>query len=125
MDVQEVLQRAAQAKDAGSQRLCMGAAWRNPKHRHMQAITEIVSGVCAMGLETCMTLGMLIAQQAQHLAEAGLDYYNHNLDSSPEYYERVITARTFEARLETLENVRAAGIGGMLRWHRRHGRDTR
>ena len=110
MDVQHVQQRAAQAKDAGSQRFCMGAAWRNPKDRDMPAIVEIVKGVRAMGLETCMTLGMLTPKQAGMLAEAGLDYYNHNIDSSPEYYERVITTRTFEDRLETLENVRAAGI---------------
>src|SRR6187399_1738196 len=110
MDVQAVLQRAAQAKDAGSQRFCMGAAWRNPKDRDMPAIVEIVKGVSAMGLETCMTLGMLTPQQADKLAEAGLDYYNHNIDSSPEYYERVISTRSFEDRLETLGNVRAAGI---------------
>jgi biotin synthase len=110
MDVQAVLQRAAQAKDAGSQRFCMGAAWRNPKDRDMPAIVEIVQGVRAMGLETCMTLGMLTPGQAGQLAEAGLDYYNHNIDSSPEYYERVISTRTFADRLDTLANVRAAGI---------------
>jgi biotin synthase len=110
MAVQQVLQRAAQAKDAGSQRFCMGAAWRNPKDRDMPAIVEIVRGVRAMGLETCMTLGMLTPAQAKVLAEAGLDYYNHNIDSSPEYYERVITTRRFEDRLDTLDNVRAAGI---------------
>ena len=110
LDVQEVLQRAAQAKDAGSQRFCMGAAWRNPKDRDMPAIVEIVEGVRAMGLETCMTLGMLTPQQAGQLAEAGLDYYNHNIDSSPEYYERVISTRTFQDRLDTLGHVRAAGI---------------
>jgi biotin synthase len=110
LDVQEVLQRAAQAKDAGSQRFCMGAAWRNPKDRDMAAIAEIVRGVRAMGLETCMTLGMLTPSQADQLAEAGLDYYNHNIDSSPEYYERVITTRSFQDRLDTLEHVRAAGI---------------
>ncbi|KRA82725.1 biotin synthase BioB [Altererythrobacter sp. Root672] len=110
LDAQEVLQRAAQAKDAGSQRFCMGAAWRNPKDRDMPAIVEIVKGVRAMGLETCMTLGMLTPKQAGQLAEAGLDYYNHNIDSSPEYYERVITTRTMGDRLETLSNVRAAGI---------------
>jgi len=110
MDVQAVLQRAAQAKDAGSQRFCMGAAWRNPKDRDMPAIVEIVKGVRAMGLETCMTLGMLTPSQADRLAEAGLDYYNHNIDSSPEYYERVISTRTFADRLDTLANVRAAGI---------------
>jgi biotin synthase len=110
MGVQEVLQRAAQAKDAGSQRFCMGAAWRNPKDRDMPAIVEIVRGVRAMGLETCMTLGMLTPPQADQLAEAGLDYYNHNIDTGPEYYERVITTRRLEDRLETLDNVRAAGI---------------
>ncbi|MCB5424688.1 biotin synthase BioB [Altererythrobacter sp. CC-YST694] len=110
MDVREVLQSAARAKNAGSQRFCMGAAWRNPKERDMPAIVEIVKGVRAMGLETCMTLGMLSPKQADMLAEAGLDYYNHNIDSSPEYYERVITTRTMQDRLDTLENVRSAGI---------------
>jgi biotin synthase len=110
MDVREVLQSAARAKDAGSQRFCMGAAWRNPKDRDMPSIVAIVKGVREMGLETCMTLGMLTPAQAGQLAEAGLDYYNHNIDSSPEYYERVITTRSFADRLETLENVRAAGI---------------
>ncbi|KPL67351.1 biotin synthase [Erythrobacter sp. SG61-1L] len=110
MDVREVLQSAARAKDAGSQRFCMGAAWRNPKDRDMPAIVEIVQGVRAMGLETCMTLGMLSPKQAAMLAEAGLDYYNHNIDSSPEYYERVITTRTMQDRLNTLDNVRSAGI---------------
>lgn len=110
MDVQQVLQSAAQAKDHGSQRFCMGAAWRNPKDRDMPKIVEIVKGVRAMGLETCMTLGMLTPRQADVLAAAGLDYYNHNIDSSPEYYERVISTRTMDERLDTLENVRAAGI---------------
>jgi biotin synthase len=110
MDVREVLQSAAQAKDAGSQRFCMGAAWRNPKDRDMPAIVEIVKGVRAMGMETCMTLGMLTPKQAEMLAEAGLDYYNHNIDTSPERYGDVITTRSFEERLETLDNVRSAGI---------------
>ena len=110
MDVREVLQSAAQAKDAGSQRFCMGAAWRNPKDRDMPAIVEIVKGVRAMGLETCMTLGMLTPGQAGMLAEAGLDYYNHNIDSSPEYYERAVTTRTMTDRLDTLGHVRDAGI---------------
>lgn len=110
MDVQAVLQRAAQARDAGSQRFCMGAAWRNPKDRDMPAIVAIVKGVRAMGLETCMTLGMLTPEQADMLAEAGLDYYNHNIDSSPEYYERVISTRSMDDRLDTLGHVRAAGI---------------
>lgn len=110
MDVQAVLQAAAQAKDAGSQRFCMGAAWRNPKDRDMPTIVQIVAGVRAMGLETCMTLGMLTPKQAAMLSEAGLDYYNHNIDSSPEYYERVISTRTMADRLDTLANVRRAGI---------------
>ncbi|WP_305095453.1 biotin synthase BioB [Croceibacterium aestuarii] len=110
MDVRAVLQSAAQAKDAGSQRFCMGAAWRNPKDRDMPKIVEIVKGVREMGLETCMTLGMLTPAQADQLAEAGLDYYNHNVDTGPEYYERVISTRSYEDRLTTLENVREAGI---------------
>ena len=110
MDVREVLQSAAQAKDNGSQRFCMGAAWRNPKQRDMPAIVEIVKGVRAMGMETCMTLGMLTPDQAGQLAEAGLDYYNHNIDTSPERYAEVITTRTMADRLETLDHVRSAGI---------------
>ncbi|QGN53723.1 biotin synthase BioB [Novosphingobium sp. Gsoil 351] len=110
MDVRSVLQAAAQAKDHGSQRFCMGAAWRNPKDRDMPALLEIVKGVRAMGLETCMTLGMLSPRQADQLAEAGLDYYNHNIDSSPEYYERAITTRMMQDRLDTLGEVRRAGI---------------
>ena len=110
MDVRQVLQSAAQAKDAGSQRFCMGAAWRNPKDRDMPKIVEIVKGVREMGLETCMTLGMLSPDQAEQLAEAGLDYYNHNVDTGPEYYDRVITTRKYEDRLTTLENVRQSGI---------------
>ena len=109
MDVQAVLQSAAQAKDHGSQRFRMGAAWRNPKDRDMPAIVEIVKGVRAMGLETCMTLG-LTPRQADMLAATGLDYYNHNIDSSPEYYERAITTRTMADRLDTLSEVRRAGI---------------
>ena len=110
MDVQAVLQAAAQAKDHGSGRFCMGAAWRNPKERDMPALIEMVKGVRQMGMETCMTLGMLSEGQAKQLAEAGLDYYNHNIDTSPENYANVITTRTFEDRIETLENVRSAGI---------------
>ncbi|WP_068074511.1 biotin synthase BioB [Novosphingobium lentum] len=110
MDPRAVLQSAAQAKDAGSQRFCMGAAWRNPKDRDMPALVEIVQGVSAMGLETCMTLGMLTPKQAGMLADAGLDYYNHNIDTAPENYGEVITTRTFEDRLETLDHVRNAGI---------------
>jgi biotin synthase len=110
MDVRAVLQSAAQARDAGSQRFCMGAAWRNPKDRDMPAIVEIVKGVRAMGLETCMTLGMLTPKQAGMLAEAGLDYYNHNIDTSPEHYAEVISTRTMDDRLQTLDHVRSAGI---------------
>jgi biotin synthase len=110
MDVQAVLQAAAQAKDHGSTRFCMGAAWRNPKDRDMGAIVAMVGGVRAMGLETCMTLGMLEPHQALRLADAGLDYYNHNIDTSPERYADVITTRSFGERLETLDAVRAAGI---------------
>ncbi|MAX00747.1 MAG: biotin synthase BioB [Sphingomonas sp.] len=110
MDVRQVLQSAAQAKDAGSKRFCMGAAWRNPKERDMPAIVEIVEGVRAMGMETCMTLGMLTPSQAAQLKEAGLDYYNHNIDTAPENYANVISTRSFEERLETLDNVRSAGI---------------
>jgi biotin synthase len=110
MDVQAVLQAAAQAKDHGSTRFCMGAAWRNPKDRDMPAVVAMVQGVRAMGLETCMTLGMLSATQAQQLADAGLDYYNHNIDTSPERYDEVITTRSFADRLDTLDAVRRAGI---------------
>jgi len=110
MDVRAVLQAAAQAKDGGSGRFCMGAAWRNPKDRDMPALIEMVKGVRAMGMETCMTLGMLSADQAKQLAAAGLDYYNHNIDTAPENYANIISTRTFEDRVETLENVRDAGI---------------
>ena len=110
MDVQAVLQSAAQAKDHGSGRFCMGAAWRNPKDKDMPALIEMVKGVRAMGMETCMTLGMLTPSQAAMLAEAGLDYYNHNIDTAPEKYAEIITTRSFQDRLDTLEAVRAAGI---------------
>jgi biotin synthase len=110
MDVQAVLQKAAEAADAGSRRFCMGAAWRNPKDRDMPAIVQIVQGVRAMGMETCMTLGMLSPAQADMLADAGLDYYNHNIDTSPERYNEIITTRTMEDRLDTLAEVRRAGI---------------
>jgi len=110
MDVDAVLASAAEAKAAGSQRFCMGAAWREPKDRDMDAVAAMVAGVKAMGLETCMTLGMLEPHQATRLAEAGLDYYNHNIDTSPEKYGDIITTRTFQDRLDTLEHVRQAGI---------------
>jgi len=110
MDVRAVLQAAAQAKDNGSTRFCMGAAWRNPKDRDIPALAEMVKGVRAMGMETCMTLGMLSPDQAKALGEAGLDYYNHNIDTSPENYANVTSTRSFADRIETLENVRSAGI---------------
>jgi len=110
MEVEAVLATARAAKAAGSQRFCMGAAWRNPKDRDMDAIVDMVAGVRAMGMETCMTLGMLTAEQARRLAEAGLDYYNHNLDTSPEHYGDIITTRTYQDRLDTLAAVRDAGM---------------
>jgi len=108
--VQVVLARAAQARDDGSERFCMGAAWRSPKDRDMDALTALVRGVKSMGLETCMTLGMLEPEQAEQLADAGLDYYNHNIDTAPEDYGRVISTRTYEDRLATLQTVRDAGM---------------
>lgn len=118
MDVEQVLTSARAAKEGGATRFCMGAAWRCPPAKAMPQLAEMISGVKAMGLETCMTLGMLSPDQATELKAAGLDYYNHNIDTSPSYYEKVVTTRTFDDRLETLENVRQAGInvccGGIL-----------
>ncbi|WP_109480045.1 biotin synthase BioB [Paraburkholderia sp. C35] len=110
MDVEAVLAAAEVAKQNGATRFCMGAAWRNPKDRHLEPIKDMIRGVKAMGLETCVTLGMLEPHQAQGLRDAGLDYYNHNLDTSPEFYGQIISTRTYEDRLETLERVRDAGI---------------
>jgi biotin synthase len=110
MDVDAVLASAAEAKAAGSQRFCMGAAWRSPKDRDMEKVCQMVAGVKAMGLETCMTLGMLSREQALQLKASGLDYYNHNIDTSPEKYGEIISTRTFADRLDTLEEVRSAGI---------------
>nr|WP_101759253.1 biotin synthase BioB [Oceanicoccus sp. KOV_DT_Chl] len=110
MEVEKVLQEAKAAKDTGATRFCMGAAWRSPKKKDMPYVTAMVKGVKEMGLETCMTLGMLTAEQATELEEAGLDYYNHNLDTSPEFYGDIITTRTYADRLNTLANVREAGI---------------
>jgi biotin synthase len=110
MGLNEVLTAAQAAKDAGATRFCMGAAWTRPKDRDLDDVVQMVEGVGALGLQTCMTLGMLEDYQAQRLAAAGLDYYNHNIDTSPEYYKDIITTRTFVERLETLEHVRAAGI---------------
>lgn len=111
MDTQSVLARAEQARKAGASRFCMGAAWRSLKDRDIEAICAMVEGVKALGLETCMTLGMLTREQAERLADAGLDYYNHNLDTSRDYYSTVTTTRTYDDRLETLEHVRESGIG--------------
>ena len=110
MDVEAVLADARAAKAAGASRFCMGAAWRNPKDKDLDTVCEMVEGVRALGMETCVTLGMLTAPQASRLKQAGLDYYNHNLDTSPEYYRHVITTRTYQDRLDTLEHVRGAGI---------------
>ncbi|MBT6578924.1 MAG: biotin synthase BioB [Cellvibrionales bacterium] len=110
MEVEKVLADARAAKETGSTRFCMGAAWRSPKDRDMPAVIAMVKGVKEMGLETCMTLGMLKPDQASALSQAGLDYYNHNLDTSPEYYGDIITTRTYQDRLDTLHHVREAGI---------------
>ena len=110
MPVDEVLEAARAAKAQGASRFCMGAAWRSPKARDMERVTTMVREVKALGLETCMTLGMLDAEQANSLKDAGLDYYNHNLDTAPEYYGKVIGTRTYQDRLDTLDNVRSAGI---------------
>jgi biotin synthase len=110
MDVQAVLADARAAKEAGASRFCMGAAWRSPKDKDLDAVCEMVEGVKALGMETCVTLGMLTAPQAARLKQSGLDYYNHNLDTSPEYYRHIISTRTYDDRLETLEHVRGAGI---------------
>ena len=110
MPLQEVLDAAQAAKAQGATRFCMGAAWRSPKPRDIERVSEMVREVKALGLETCMTLGMLDAEQAQTLESAGLDYYNHNLDSAPEFYGRIIGTRTYQDRLDTLANVREAGI---------------
>lgn len=110
LPVEEVVEAAKNAREEGATRFCMGAAWRNPTDRNLERVIEMVQAVRDLGMETCVTLGMLRAEQARRLAEAGLDYYNHNLDSSPEYYEQVISTRTYADRQETLANVRDAGI---------------
>ena len=118
MDVADVVAQAREARDGGATRYCMGAAWRNPKPRDMDAIVEMVAEVKALGLETCMTLGMLDRDQAECLSEAGLDYYNHNIDTSEAYYPNVVSTRTFSDRLQTLDHVRRSGMkvccGGIL-----------
>ena len=110
LEVEKVLETARYAKATGSTRFCMGAAWRNPKERDMPYLVQMIEGVKALGLETCMTLGMLSRDQALALKQAGLDYYNHNLDTSPEFYGEIITTRTYQERLDTLSNVREAGM---------------
>ncbi len=118
MELDEVLEAARAAKAQGASRFCMGAAWREPKDRDMEKVARMVTEVKALGMETCVTLGMLKAEQAQQLKEAGLDYYNHNVDTSPEHYGNIIGTRTYEDRLETLAHARSAGLhlcsGGIL-----------
>ena len=118
MALEEVMAAAKEAKAAGATRFCMGAAWRNPKERDMVQVIEMVKGVKSMGLETCLTLGMLDNKQVGDLKEAGLDYYNHNLDTSRDYYDKVVTTRTFDDRIDTIKRVKEAGInvcsGGIL-----------
>lgn len=118
MAVDAVLENARAAKAKGATRFCMGAAYRSPKDKQLKVVAEMIRGVRALGMETCATLGMLTPQQAHELKDAGLDYYNHNLDSSEEFYEKIITTRTFQDRLDTLDAVRSAGInvccGGIL-----------
>jgi len=110
LDVEDVVTAARRARVAGATRFCMGAAWRNPRGRNFDRVLEMVRRVRAEGLETCVTLGMLDAEQSQALKQAGLDYYNHNLDTSPEFYGEIITTRTYQDRLDTLAHVRDAGI---------------
>jgi biotin synthase len=118
MAVETVLAEARRAQQAGATRFCLGAAWRGPKDKDLEAVCEMVEGVKALGMESCVTLGMLTAAQAGRLRESGLDYYNHNLDTSPDYYRHIISTRTYQDRLDTLEAVRDAGIkvccGGIL-----------
>jgi len=110
MEVAEVKKAAQQAKEAGATRFCMGAAWRNLNDRDLDKVCQMVSEVKDLGLETCVTLGMVNSDQSKKLKEAGLDYYNHNIDTSPDYYKKIITTRKFEDRIETLNNVREAGL---------------
>ena len=110
LPIEEVIAAAKVAKDNGSSRYCMGAAWRSPKDRDIAPVVDMIKKVKAMGLETCVTLGMLTDKQTEELKDAGLDYYNHNLDTSPEYYGEVITTRTYQDRLDTIQRVRNAGM---------------
>src|SRR5690606_4366268 len=110
LEIERVLEEARAAKATGASRFCMGAAWRSPTEKDWPWVLEMVKGVKSLGLETCMTLGMLNNEQAKDLASAGLDYYNHNLDTSPEFYGKIITTRTYQDRLDTLSHVRDAGM---------------
>ena len=118
LPLDEVIAKAREAKANGASRFCMGAAWRNPTDKNLDKVIDMIIAVKGLGLESCVTLGMLTAEQSQRLKQAGLDYYNHNLDTSPEYYGDIITTRTFDDRLDTLKHVRDAGInvcsGGIL-----------
>jgi biotin synthase len=118
MPLERVLEAAYKAKQAGATRFCMGAAWRGPNSKELAGVIELVKGVRALGMETCVTLGMLRAGQAEQLKEAGLDYYNHNLDTAPDFYGSIVTTHTYQDRLDTLERVRQAGIkvccGGII-----------
>lgn len=124
MAVQEVLDKAMQAKAKGATRLCMGAAWRNPNKKDFPIVLEMVKVVRDLGMETCMTLGMLDDEQVAQLKDAGLDYYNHNLDTSEAYYSKVITTRSFQNRLDTIDKVQKAGInvcsGGIIGMGEQH-----
>ncbi len=118
MQIEQVIEEAKKAKETGASRFCMGAAWRSPREKDFQVVLEMIKAVKGLGLETCVTLGMLNGDQADRLKDAGLDYYNHNLDTSEDYYDQIITTRTFQDRLDTLSHVRDAGInvcaGGIL-----------
>jgi biotin synthase len=118
MEIDQVLEAARRAKIAGANRFCMGAAWRGPKNHDLEVVCQMIKEVKKLGLQTCATLGLLKEEQAQRLKDVGLDFYNHNIDTSPEFYDQIITTRKFENRLETLEFVRKAGIkvccGGIL-----------
>ena len=118
VELEMVMKEATEAKESGATRFCMGAAWRSPKNRDMPLLLEMVKQVKGLGMETCMTLGMLTQDQAEEFGEAGLDYYNHNLDTSEEHYEKIITTRTYQDRLDTIQNVQNAQIkvcsGGIL-----------
>lgn len=118
MEIEEVIQAARRAREAGSTRFCMGAAWRGPSEKDLKTVCAMVGEVKKLGMETCVTLGLLKDEQAEQLKDAGLDYYNHNIDTSPEYYDQIISTRTFQDRLDTLNKVRQSGVkvccGGII-----------